>query len=83
MKARVEDLCIEYILPLQIPIANYKNFISIPYSFVPKGGFITTKSTVFGLSFSLATLALMKSKFPPSTFSSNWSRATYTYFSSS
>jgi len=69
--ARVELLCIEYILPLQICIAIYKNLLSIFSYLVPKGGFMTTKSTFFGLSFNLETSARMSSKWPPSTFCSS------------
>lgn len=55
-------------LPLQMLIANSMNFMSMPSSLVPKGGFITTKSTNLLLSFRRATFAWIKSKHPPSTF---------------
>lgn len=67
-------------LPLQIFMANYMNTMSIPAYLVPKGGFITTKSTDFGLQLIDLISALTSSNDPPYNFSSSTYWALFTYF---
>ena len=80
MKFLVTDLCMEYILPLHIFMANSIKTISIPTYFVPKGGLVTTISTDLGLQFNYLISALMSSNEAPSTFSCKTSFAWLIYF---
>jgi hypothetical protein len=58
-------------IPLHIFMANYMNIISIPAYLVPNGGFMTTRSTIFGLDLMDLTSQLIRSNDAPYTFSSN------------
>ncbi len=58
-------------IPLDIFMANYMNSISIPAYLVPNGGFMTTRSTIFGLHLMDLTSQLIRSNDEPYTFSSN------------